>query len=1193
MLRLWAFLALVGFAHCATQGMTIRSKWSGGFAGTFTLVPTSTVHGWTAHLACDSAIDSLEIWTADIVSKSADKTEYVLRNKPYDADINAGSSLNVDIVGRTPGRDTPPNCRVFIEGQGGDSGGGSQTPAPTSPPATQPPSGGSGSHTTHGSSHPETVTSGASCGSAKSTKYNYGQALGLSILFYDAQRSGKMPANNPIPWRHDSAMNDHGDGGVDLTGGWYDAGDHVKFNLPMASSAHILGYGLSRWKDGYESANQLQNMYDMLRTPLDYFMKCWRPSSQEYYAQVGNGGTDHAFWGRPEDMRMSRPAYKCTASNGGCSDVEGITAAALAVGSIAFKSKDPSYSQRLLSSAKSLYQFASTHKGIYNKGPISDASSYYGSTGYKDELCVAAMELYKATKEPKYLADAKANFEGTETAWALSWDDEHVFCQLLLYEETKEAKYKSLVDSFVKSYMPGGSVAQTPCGLAWRDQWGSLRYAGNAAFVALAAAEDGIGGDQFKSWALSQINYILGDNNHHISYEIGYGSNYPRQPHHRGSSCPNPPAGCSWNDFNNPGPSPQLLKGALVGGPGRGDEYADSRKDYTKNEVTCDYNAGFQSALAALTSMAKRGCLPDSPPAKYGTPQPLHLRNEWNTGIDGYFIVKPSLLGKGWEATISCDRDIGQLEIWSASVVTATSGNSVFTVRNEELFPDGSTKPPQEVEVVIRMPSENNNPHCTVDTAPALDIRTTAVPGYTFSSSETMAGFNYSEALSLSILFFDTQRSGILPANNPISWRNDSAVDDHGDKGEDLSGGWYDAGDHVKFNLPMASSAHFLSWGLERWKDAYRSTGHLEMMYDMLKWPLDYFLKCWNPNTQEYYAQIGNGKEDHRYWGRPEDMSKFRPMWRPAYKCTINDTCSDVAGETAAAMASGAIVFKDRNVTYSHKLLSAAKSLYEFAKRKQGMYGTTAVQDANKYYGSHSYRDELCTAAMELFKATQNSSYLTDAMSFFDSGMRSWAFSWDDKNVQCALMLYKAVGDRRFSTHVTDFLRSFMPGGGVRQTPCGLAWRTGDGPLRYTANAALVALMAADEGIGGDDYKIWAMKQINYMLGDNKQNMSYQIGYGENYPQKPYHRASSCPDPPSSPCGWDNINNPGPSPHILKGALVGGPDENDVYTDNDVACDFNAGFQSALAGLIHLQNKGLMPSLSDPMLMQKIKNCVS
>lgn len=52
------------------------------------------------------------------------------------------------------------------------------------------------------------------------------------------------------------------------------------------------------------------------------------------------------------------------------------------------------------------------------------------STGYKDELCVAAMELYKATKDAKYLNDAKANFEGNDVAWALSWDDNHVMCEV-------------------------------------------------------------------------------------------------------------------------------------------------------------------------------------------------------------------------------------------------------------------------------------------------------------------------------------------------------------------------------------------------------------------------------------------------------------------------------------------------------------------------------------------------------------------------------------------------------------------------------------------------------------------------------------------------------------------------------------------------------------------------------------------
>ncbi|XP_078336969.1 uncharacterized protein LOC111132482 [Crassostrea virginica] len=501
-------------------------------------------------------------------------------------------------------------------------------------------------------------------------------------------------------------------------------------------------------------------------------------------------------------------------------------------------------------------------------------------------------------------------------------------------------------------------------------------------------------------------------------------------------------------------------------------------------------------------------------PITDAAPEPLHIKNQWNTGLDAYFLVPPSLVGHGWTATITCDRAIDQFEIWGAIVTSIKSGRSILVVQNDDVVTSGDTRPPNRVDIVVRMMTENNIPQCNSEATAMFNGRTTSLP----TSLPTMI-----------------------------------------------------AGDHMKFNLPMALSAHLLSWGLERWKDAYQSAGQLEMMYDMLKWPLDYFLKCWHPETQEYYAQVGNGKEDHRYWSRPEDMSKFRLMWRPAYKCTRNDTCSDVAGETAAALASGAIVFKDKDPRYSSDLLEAAKSLYDFAKRNQGTYGVTSVQDVNDYYHSNSYKDELCTAAMELYKATNNFTYMQDAMSFFEPNSRSWAFSWDDKNVQCALMLYRVQGSPHYRVLVESFLRSYMPGGDVAQTPCGLAWRTAIGSLRYAANAALVALMAVDEKFGGEDIKIWALKQINYMLGDNKEKMSYQIGYGNKYPTKPYHRASSCPDPPSSPCGWDNINNPGPSPQILKGALVGGPDVNDNYADNHVGCDFNAGFQSALADAAYSQ----------------------
>ena len=68
--------------------------------------------------------------------------------------------------------------------------------------------------------------------------YNYAEALQKALFFYEEQRSGDLPVSNRVVWRGDSGLTDGSDVGKDLTGGWYDAGDHVKFGLPMAASAH-------------------------------------------------------------------------------------------------------------------------------------------------------------------------------------------------------------------------------------------------------------------------------------------------------------------------------------------------------------------------------------------------------------------------------------------------------------------------------------------------------------------------------------------------------------------------------------------------------------------------------------------------------------------------------------------------------------------------------------------------------------------------------------------------------------------------------------------------------------------------------------------------------------------------------------------------------------------------------------------
>jgi hypothetical protein len=103
----------------------------------------------------------------------------------------------------------------------------------------------------------------------------------------------------------------------------------------------------------------------------------------------------------------------------------------------------------------------------------------------------------------------------------------------------------------------------------------------------------------------SQLGYILGDTGR--SFVVGYGTNPPTQPHHRSSSCPSPlSAPCEWAAFNNPGPNPQTLYGALVGGPGASDDYDDKRNDYIKNEVATDYNAGFTGAGRVCVCMCVR-----------------------------------------------------------------------------------------------------------------------------------------------------------------------------------------------------------------------------------------------------------------------------------------------------------------------------------------------------------------------------------------------------------------------------------------------------------------------------------------------------------------------------------------------------------------------------------------------------------
>ena len=123
-------------------------------------------------------------------------------------------------------------------------------------------------------------------------KFNYVDALDKSLFFYEAQQAGPLPDWNRVEWKADSAMSDP------VLGGWYDAGDHVKFNLPMSYSASMLAWGLYQYPDGLEKAGLKETYVNNLTFVLDYLAECDKGSEVIY--QVGIGKDDHTWWGPVE-----------------------------------------------------------------------------------------------------------------------------------------------------------------------------------------------------------------------------------------------------------------------------------------------------------------------------------------------------------------------------------------------------------------------------------------------------------------------------------------------------------------------------------------------------------------------------------------------------------------------------------------------------------------------------------------------------------------------------------------------------------------------------------------------------------------------------------------------------------------------------------------------------------------------------
>jgi hypothetical protein len=452
-------------------------------------------------------------------------------------------------------------------------------------------------------------------------KYPYDTAFGMSLFFYEAQRAGALPADNRVLWRGDSPAGPSKNDGA-LTGGWYDAGDHVKFNYPMFTSASRLA--VATWKyenalaaSSFDGASNLYWARREVRWVMDYIVRC-HTADRVLVAQVGDGGIDHGYIGRAEYMNVQRPVATVSADKPGA-DLVGAAAAALANGHMALKAFDPTFAATCLEHSKTLFDWAveTADRGTYDDS-VTGAKQFYKSTGVYHQITYSAASLFVATGDKKY-SDAAMKWAvapepgpygpfmsyGDWIGWNMLWFDGAVLMLDKGMDPGTAVGFKSQLSRTINNWVRGaGEIKVSPKGQRFISQWGSNRYIGNAAAIALMAAPhfDPAFANTARCFAVSQINYVLGDAGR--SFMVGFGKDPPLRPHHRNAACKLSEQAQCGALFGDPRPSPNVLHGALVGGPPRPDDsFPDDRQDYISGEVAVDYNAGLTIALAGAMAL--------------------------------------------------------------------------------------------------------------------------------------------------------------------------------------------------------------------------------------------------------------------------------------------------------------------------------------------------------------------------------------------------------------------------------------------------------------------------------------------------------------------------------------------------------------------------------------------------------------
>ncbi|MEP0862617.1 MAG: glycoside hydrolase family 9 protein [Ignavibacterium sp.] len=328
--------------------------------------------------------------------------------------------------------------------------------------------------------------------------------------------------------------------GIDLTGGWHDAGDYIKFLYTTSFTTYMLlfSYEFASEKFSFDLDNDsVPDILQEARVGLDFLLRC-NFADDAFISQVQDDRDHSAGWRLPDEdaFTYNRPAFvKMNRSQ------IGLNSAALAIASRIWKERfyDYEFSEKCLNVSKKIFNLREKIED-YN-----DDEKYYKLNEFQSKLALAAIEIFKSSKENKYLETAlDYGSQIKENNW-WSWGDLNalVFYKLAEYDSNFTSRLKSILQ-FYRSYSNSNLF-----GGAHPYNWGTTH-----SFVGVVLSsilfKKLTGSVEFDELAILNRDFILGRNAWGMSFIHNIGEKFPKRIHHQIAY------------FNN-----GYLPGAMVSGP--------------------------------------------------------------------------------------------------------------------------------------------------------------------------------------------------------------------------------------------------------------------------------------------------------------------------------------------------------------------------------------------------------------------------------------------------------------------------------------------------------------------------------------------------------------------------------------------------------------------------------------------------